>query len=67
MTKQGDIYIIKLDRGFYGAFRILIVGLDENDKTVYLIATTNYLDTRKPELSNPKLLEFFKVKDIPSI
>ena len=67
MIKQGDIFIIKLDRGFYGAFRVLIVGLDKNDKTVYLIATTNYLDTRKPELSDPKLLEVFRVRDIPSI
>lgn len=43
MIKSGDIFITSIDRGFYGALRIVKIGkLDNFDTECYLIATTNY-------------------------
>ena len=59
MVKQGDIYITKLERGFYGAIRIVKTGkinwIGEVD--VALLYITPYCGTEKPKLSDRSLLK----------
>ena len=58
MLEQGDIYITELERGFYGAFRIIRKGRIEGLKgELYLISITSYIDTDKPKISDVRLLK----------
>ena len=57
MLEQGDIYITKLERGFFGAFRIIKKGDIEGLRSeTYLISVTSYIETEKPKISDPRLL-----------
>ena len=57
--KEGNIYITRLERDFYGAIRILKTGkLDfTGDSTCMLIATTKYISREKPTLDSPQIGE----------
>lgn len=62
---EGDIFITKLERDFFGAFRIL----KTNGKTTFtedeeciLVGVTTYIGTEKPKLTNTKLTEILVQK-----
>lgn len=59
MIQNGDIFITKLERGFYGALRILKTQgkFDFSKCEFLLIATTSYIDTQKPLITDPRLTE----------
>ena len=58
MLDQGDIYITELERGFYGAFRIIRKGIIEGlNSEMYLISVTSYIDTEKPKIGDDRLLK----------
>lgn len=49
-TKEGDIFITKLERDFYGAFKIIKKGksfFSEIDGDLLMIAVLNYIDIFK--------------------
>lgn len=59
-TKEGDIFITKLERDFYGAFKIIKKGksfFNEMDGGLLMIAVLNYIDKEKPEISDERLNE----------
>ena len=59
-TKEGDIFITKLERDFYGAFKIIKKGksfFDEIDGGLLMIAVLNYIEKEKPEISDKRLNE----------
>ena len=64
MISDGDIFITKLERGFFGAFRVLKTGgrFDFSKNEFYLIALTSYADTVKPEINDPKMREPLREK-----
>jgi len=59
MVNDGDIFLTKLERGFVGAFRVLKANghLDFVKKEVCLIAITKYVDTKRPDMTDPRLME----------
>ena len=68
MYKSGDVFIAKLPRGFYGAFRIVKAGVLEGTKEeAYIIAITSYFDVEKPKLSDPRLRETAKMENYEHI
>ncbi|MEP3836629.1 MAG: DUF4240 domain-containing protein [Algibacter sp.] len=59
-TKEGDIFITKLERDFYGAFKVIKKGksfFDEMDGDLLMIAVLNYIEKEKPEISDDRLNE----------
>ncbi|GAA4239231.1 hypothetical protein GCM10022291_32750 [Postechiella marina] len=57
-TKEGDIFITKLERDFYGAFKIIKKGksfFSEKDGDLLMIAVLNYIDKEKPKISDKRL------------
>ena len=77
MINSGKIFITKLERGFFGAFRIIKIGKiddcnDDFDTESFLIAITKYIDIRKPDFSETRLTEIlyenrFSYRNIPNI
>ncbi len=59
MINNGDVFITKLERGFFGAFRILKVGghFGFSKDEFFLIAITSYLDIKKPKIDDQRLKE----------
>nr|WP_315158791.1 DUF4240 domain-containing protein [uncultured Flavobacterium sp.] len=59
MINNGDIFITKLDRKFFGAFRIIKTKgkFDFSDYEFYLISVTNFIDTKKPEINDIRLIQ----------
>ncbi len=56
--KEGDIFITKLERNFYGAFKILKRGksfFDEIDDDLFMIAVLDYVDIKKPKITDKQL------------
>jgi len=64
MINNGDVFITKLERGFFGAFRVLKTGghYDFSNEEFYLIALTSYADNIKPDISDRRLLEPLREK-----
>lgn len=60
MINNGDIFITKLERDFYGAFRIIKTKgeLDFLEDEVFLIAITSYIDKEKPKITDKRLTEY---------
>ncbi len=59
-TKEGDIFITKLERSFYGAFKIIKKGksfFSEIDGDLLMIAVLNYIDKEIPKISDERLNE----------
>lgn len=59
-TKEGDIYISKLDRNFFGAFKIIKKGknfFEELQDDLLMIGVLNYVDKKKPTLEDDRLNE----------
>ncbi len=59
-VNQGDIFITKLERNFYGAFKVLKKGksfFDEIDGDLLMIAVLNYIDKEEPKISDERLNE----------
>ena len=74
MIQNGDVFITNLERGFWGAFRIIQskVYLEFTDYEYCLIAITSFIDTKKPIITDSKLTEVliqkrFSYKDTPNI
>lgn len=63
-VNEGDIFITRLERGFFGAFRILKTKckLSFSDNDFYLIAITNYIGLRRPMLNYQSLLDVLQEK-----
>ena len=65
MINSGDVFITKLERGFFGAFRVLKTGgrfdFAKNEE-FYLIALTSYADTVKPGINDKRLREPLREK-----
>lgn len=58
MIRCGDVFVTTLERGLYGAFRILKIGkILDFDTDSYLIGITDYCDLKKPELCDARLIE----------
>ena len=57
MIHAGDVFITELERGFFGAFRVLKTGgrFSFSEEEFYLIALTSYIDTQKPQLTDQRL------------
>lgn len=48
MTKTGNIYLTKLGRGLFGAFKILQIGQLPNDDTeLMMVAVLNIIDKQR--------------------
>ena len=64
MIHNGDVFITKLERDLFGAFRVLKTGgkFDFSNGEFYLIALTGYADTVKPDINNPRLREPLREK-----
>ena len=65
MVKEGDIFITQLERGFFGAFRVLKTNIrfDFLKKTdCYLIALTPYIGATKPLLDDERLTQALRQK-----
>ena len=60
MAREGDIFITKLERGFFGAIRVLKhdvhIGFLQG-QYAYLVQICNYVDVEQPKLSDPRLLQ----------
>jgi hypothetical protein len=57
--KEGDVFITKLKRNFFGAFKVLKSGksfFEDSDNGLLMIGVLNYIDTEKP-LINDKNIE----------
>ncbi len=57
-VKEGDIFITKLERNFYGAFKILKRGksfFDEMMDDLFMIAVLDYVHIKKPQLTDKQL------------
>ena len=57
-AKEGDIFITKLERDFFGAFKIIKKGksfFEEIDGDLMMIGILDYVDKEKPKLNNEKL------------
>lgn len=58
MIQSGDIFITRLQRNFFGAFRVIKKGkFDFSDYDFYLITITSYIDLEKPKINETKLLK----------
>lgn len=60
MARQGDIFITKLERNFYGAIRILKHDVPIgflNGESAYLIQICNYVDQKQPKINDVRLLQ----------
>jgi hypothetical protein len=56
MTNIGDVYLTQLERGFWGAFKILKRGkLFENIDDLFLIGVLDIIDIQKPLISDERL------------
>ncbi|SFU67479.1 Protein of unknown function [Pustulibacterium marinum] len=56
--KEGDIYITKLERDFFGAFKVIKIGksfFEEIDGDLMMLGVLNYVDKKKPELNDERL------------
>lgn len=64
MIHNGDVFLTKLERGFFGAFRVLKtqVRFDYSKYVFYLIAITSYIDTVKPDITDKRLTEVLREK-----
>ena len=53
---QGNVYITKLERGFYGAFKIIRKGIAKGweDNETLMIAVLDFIDTKKPTINDLK-------------
>lgn len=67
VVNEGDIFITRLERGFFGAFRILRTKckLSFSDNDFYLIAITSYIGLRRPMLNYQSLLNVLQEKRFP--
>jgi len=57
-AKEGDIFITKLERDFFGAFKVIKKGksfFEEIDGDLMMIGILDYVDKEKPKLNNEKL------------
>lgn len=60
MARQGDIFITKLERDFYGAIRILKHDVSIgflNGQPAYLIQICNFIDKKRPNIGDLRLLQ----------
>jgi len=59
MINNGDIFITKLDRNFFGAFRVIKTKgkFDFSDYEFFLISITSFIDTKKPEINDIRLTQ----------
>ena len=56
--KEGDVFITKLKRNFFGAFKVLKSGksfFEETDGGLLMIGVLDYTDTEKPLINDRKL------------
>src|SRR5688572_8572197 len=74
MIANGDIFITKLQRDFFGAFRILKTKgrFNFSNSEFCLIAITPYIDMSKPHVTDERLSEVLMEKrffcdNVPSI
>jgi hypothetical protein len=59
-VKEGDIFITKLERNFYGAFKVIKKGksfFNEIDGNLLMIGVLKYIDKKKPEITDEELNE----------
>ena len=57
--EEGDVFITKLERNFYGAFKVIKRGksfFDDNSELL-MIAVLNYIDRERPKIDDPRLKE----------
>lgn len=57
-VKEGDIFITKLDRAFFGAFKVIKIGksfFEEIDGDLMMLGVLDYVDKKKPELDDKRL------------
>ena len=59
MIHNGDVFLTRLERGFFGAFRVLKTGgrFDFSPHEFFLISLTPYADPVKPDINDPLLRE----------
>jgi hypothetical protein len=59
MINNGDIFITKLDRNFFGAFRVIKTKgkFDFSDYEFFIISITSFIDTKKPEINDIRLTQ----------
>ncbi len=56
--KEGDVFITKLKRNFFGAFKVLKRGtsfFEESDGDLLMIGVLDYIDTEKPLINDKNL------------
>jgi hypothetical protein len=59
-VKEGDIFITKLERDFFGAFKVIRKGksfFDESEGGTLMLGVLNYIDIEKPKISDSRLRE----------
>jgi hypothetical protein len=58
MIQNGDIFITRLERNFFGAFKVIKKGkFDFSDYDFYIITITSYISLDKPQIDDEKLLK----------
>jgi hypothetical protein len=63
MIQSGDIFITRLQRNFFGAFRVIKKGkFDFSDYDFYLITITSYIDLEQPKINDTQLLKPLVIK-----
>ncbi len=57
-VKEGDIFITKLERNFYGAFKVIKRGksfFEETDGDLLMVCVLDFIDNQKPLISDKRL------------
>lgn len=57
-VKEGDIFITKLERDFFGAFKVIKIGKSffrEIDNGLLMLGILDYIDKKKPTLDDERL------------
>lgn len=59
MINNGDIFITKLNRNFFGAFRVIKAKgkFDFSDYEFFIISITSFIDTKKPVINDIRLTQ----------